>query len=88
MSGVAIYYEAAAWPYPVSANISLDGDSGTFVDLHDYSSTQANQGSASSGATTHWYRTGLKNSSHTVVISLPNNATYAVMDTLMYVHVV
>ncbi|KAJ4000840.1 hypothetical protein F5050DRAFT_1728190 [Lentinula boryana] len=83
-TGVAIYYAAASWPYPVSANISLNGGSGTFVDLHDYQSAQANGGSASASATIHWYREGLQNTTHTIVISLANNATYAVLDTLIY----
>ncbi|KAE9399923.1 hypothetical protein BT96DRAFT_857881 [Gymnopus androsaceus JB14] len=84
-TGVAIYYEAASWPYPVSVNISLDGDSGTFVDLRDYLSPQTpTTGSASVSASTHWYRTGLNNTSHTIVISIPDNATTAVVDALIY----
>ncbi|KAJ4473647.1 hypothetical protein J3R30DRAFT_703445 [Lentinula aciculospora] len=83
-TGIAIYYAAASWPYPVSANISINGGSGTFVDLHDYQSAQTNGGSASASATIHWYRTGLKNTSHTIVISLAKNASYAVLDTLIY----
>ncbi|KAJ3839200.1 hypothetical protein F5878DRAFT_135213 [Lentinula raphanica] len=83
-TGVAIYYAAASWPYAVSANISLNGGAGTFVDLRDYNSAQSNGGSASASATVHWYRTGLKNTSHNVVVSLANNATYAVLDTLIY----
>ncbi|KIK61633.1 hypothetical protein GYMLUDRAFT_42650 [Collybiopsis luxurians FD-317 M1] len=83
-TGVAVYYMAASWPYPVSARVVLDGDSGTFVDLRDYGSTQSLEGSASVNASVHWSRTGLQNATHTVVLSLPSNATYAVMDTLIY----
>ncbi|KAJ3877071.1 hypothetical protein F5051DRAFT_453339 [Lentinula edodes] len=83
-TGVAIYYAAASWPYPVSANISIDGGSGTFVDLHDYQSAQTNGGSASASATIHWFQTGLSNTSHTIIVSLAKNATYAVLDAFIY----
>ncbi|KIK61632.1 hypothetical protein GYMLUDRAFT_260673 [Collybiopsis luxurians FD-317 M1] len=83
-TGIAVYYMAASWPYPVSVKVALDGDSGTFVDLRDYGSTQSDGGSASADASMRWSRTGLKNATHTVVVSLPSNATYAVMDTLIY----
>ncbi|KAF9059712.1 hypothetical protein BDP27DRAFT_452560 [Rhodocollybia butyracea] len=89
-SGIEIYYVAASWPYDVGSSISLDGDTATYVDLRDWTSTETSGGSASEHATVHWYRTGLENTSHTIVISLPANDsdtndsdTYAVVDAFM-----
>ncbi|KAJ7149766.1 hypothetical protein C8R43DRAFT_1068136 [Mycena crocata] len=69
--GVAVYYLAPRWPYPVSTRLALDSGLPISVNLTDpNSSTTPSGGSESAQSSVAWAATGLRNTTHTVVLTL------------------
>lgn len=81
--GVAFYYWAPLWPYPVTTLVNVDGYS-KVVDLQDYSSPQQQccvAESRSSQIRTSF--TGLSNGVHSVVCSMAPGGQFVVVDAFM-----
>ncbi|KAJ6587443.1 hypothetical protein DFH09DRAFT_909559 [Mycena vulgaris] len=82
-TGVAVYYLAPRWPYPVSTRLSLDGGPPVLVNLTDPNSSPSPAGGSESAAySVAWSATSLANKSHTVVATMGN---YIIVDGFMCV---
>ncbi|KAF7325205.1 hypothetical protein MKEN_00564700 [Mycena kentingensis (nom. inval.)] len=83
-TGVAVYYLAPRWPYPVDSRVSLDGGAAVVVNLTDpVASTTDAGGSESAMWSIAWFAEGLRNTSHRVVVSIGPTG-YIVVDGWMY----
>ena len=78
--GTAIYFYSPRWPYAVNVGISLDFEPAQLVDLVDH---RQPGGPATVTSKLAWESTGLENIEHTLVVSVYDGETYAVVDRLM-----
>ncbi|KAF7324483.1 hypothetical protein MKEN_00489000 [Mycena kentingensis (nom. inval.)] len=84
-TGVAVYFLAPLWPYSVTTQISLNGGVAEVLNLTDpLASTTSTGGSESALSAPVWSKTGLKNTSHTVVVSMGPAKDGIVVDGFMY----
>ncbi|KAJ7584999.1 hypothetical protein C8J56DRAFT_862607 [Mycena floridula] len=82
-TGVAIYYLAPLWPYPVGAQVAVDSASSILVDMQDYSRSSPD-GPETVASAPIFQLTGLKNEPHTLKISFPSEKQYLALDGLIY----
>ena len=73
------------WPYLVNTAISLDHGRPTLVDLVDHSRPRTHGGPQTVQSHVVWKATGLKNTRHSLLISVGAGQPYAIVDGLMYV---
>ncbi|KIY73926.1 hypothetical protein CYLTODRAFT_485065 [Cylindrobasidium torrendii FP15055 ss-10] len=85
-TGVAIYYLSSMWPYPVNSTVTLDGEDSVFLNLTDPGATPANGGSASAQWGPRWFKTGLSNTTHELVVTMSSKqgGTWIVVDGFIY----
>ncbi|KAJ7054256.1 hypothetical protein C8F01DRAFT_1164551 [Mycena amicta] len=84
-TGVAIYYLAPLWPYPVSTQLRLDGGAPVIVNLTDpIASTTSEGGSESAQSSVAWYASGLSNTTHTLVLSMAPTGDAIVADGFIF----
>jgi hypothetical protein len=83
-TGVAIYYVAAGWPYTVNTQLTLDSGNPEVVYMVDPNHQGQVGDPPSSGYQVRWQRTGLTNTTHTLVASMWSGGTYVVVDALIY----
>ncbi|KAF6748902.1 hypothetical protein DFP72DRAFT_1073737 [Ephemerocybe angulata] len=81
-TGVAVYFQAPLFPFPIQSNVSLDGKRGTVLDLQDHDSPERKNASATvaSGVIERGVWTNLENVKHTVRVTVPIGNTAAVVD--------
>ena len=79
-TGVAVYYVAPLWPYKVTTEVCLDSHAGIPIDLQDHSGTVG----LTVPAAPRWGMTGLKNTSHPLIVYTEANGSYIVVDSFMY----
>ncbi|KAJ7143902.1 hypothetical protein C8R44DRAFT_973709 [Mycena epipterygia] len=81
-TGVAVYYLAPRWPYPVSTRLSLDGGPSTLVNLTDPNTPPIPAGGPESApSSVAWSATGLTNKSHILVATIGN---FIIVDGFIY----
>jgi len=86
-TGVAFYYMAPQWAYPVNTIINIDnGNITTNIDLDDHALPQTGPGLAESiQCLVLWGSGELENGQHTVVASMPQGGPpFVVVDAFMY----
>ncbi|KAJ7059562.1 hypothetical protein C8F01DRAFT_216364, partial [Mycena amicta] len=71
-TGIAVYFLAPRWPYPVTTKLTLDDASVFIVDLTDPATRTTESESAPWSIV--WSATGLTNSTHTLVVSMDVDA--------------
>lgn len=81
-TGVAIYYLAAKWAFPVTTSLKLDNDPIDIVNLTDPKPPPGATG-ASEDYSIVWSRTGLDNVEHTLVNTV-GSGNYGLMDGIIY----
>ena len=75
---------ACLWPYPVSTNYAIDGNAPITIDMQDHSVPATSGGdpaTVASGVLGHW--TSDANQEHTIRVTIPNGANFAVVDMFM-----
>ncbi|KAK0242172.1 hypothetical protein EDD85DRAFT_810245 [Armillaria nabsnona] len=84
-TGVAVCVLYPLWPYPVSVMITVDGGVKTILNLTDaVASTTEPGGSESSQSCVRWCMTGLSNSEHEAVVTMPPSGSLIVVDAFSY----
>jgi len=86
-TGIAFYYIAPLWAYPVNTIINIDNGNITYnVDLDDHALPQTESGLQENiGWSVLWGSGELENTLHTVVASMPpGGPQYVVVDAFMY----
>lgn len=89
LQGVAVSFLSPLWPYDVSVNIAVDSGPPTFVNLLDpaYASHKASGGEETVASSSRWNVAGLANGIHKVVVSMPSNGKYVIVDGFMCVDI-
>lgn len=82
-TGVAFYYWAAMWPYPVLNTVTLDG-SASLVNLTDPNPPADAGLPPSRKSSVVFSATGLTNTTHTVRVSIGPGGNYAIVDQFTY----
>lgn len=84
--GIAVYFWAPLWPYQVNTTVTLDGGKGHFLDLTDYDSLgKEGVGQVETVLSqVRWSQPGLEDKEHTLVATMPEGATYLVVDAITY----
>jgi len=83
-TGVAVYFLSPLWPYAVSVELNLDDGAGVTIDLTDPLATPTSGGPETAPWRPVWGATGLSNSSHSLVVSMPIDGNFAVVDGFIY----
>ncbi|KAF8967536.1 hypothetical protein BDZ97DRAFT_1916822 [Flammula alnicola] len=83
-TGVAIYFWSPLWPFRMTTAISLDGTNSELVDLRDHSQPVVEGAPETSQSQVVWFRDGLDNTQHTLVISIGAGRNLAIVDGLQY----
>lgn len=81
--GVDVYYFSPLWPYKVGVDITVDSETPDFVDLLDpsYAGREISPGNPETiPSRVMWQKTGLSNTIHTVVVSMPPGGQFVVVD--------
>ncbi|KAL0945503.1 hypothetical protein HGRIS_000987 [Hohenbuehelia grisea] len=78
-TGVAVYYMASLWAYPVSSQVTLDGALPVHIGLTAPPSS-APIGSEAAPAEVRWSATSLSNTQHTLVVSVASDTGFAIVD--------
>ncbi|KAK6972009.1 hypothetical protein R3P38DRAFT_2669221 [Favolaschia claudopus] len=82
-TGVAVYYVTPLWPYPVSTEITLDNEIRETVNLTDPNASPTSGGSESSLAAITWWKNGLDNNEHRLLLTMPVGGNSIVVDAFM-----
>lgn len=84
--GVAVYLLSPFWPSRVGAQVVLDGQGPFVIDFEDYGVAQERGlGQETLQSQVVWRATGLLDTNHTIVISMPPDMQHVVLDGLMCV---
>ncbi|PPQ79727.1 hypothetical protein CVT25_003294 [Psilocybe cyanescens] len=84
-SWVSFYYSSPLWPYPISTEISVDGNKPTVVDLQDHSApSDSDAVSPSAGSRVVFSYLGTESRLHTILISGSTTNPYSVVDSLIF----
>jgi hypothetical protein len=85
-TGVSVYFLSPLWPYSVGAQLVLDGNEPTFVDLQDHSKpTSLTGGPETVSSMVVWQAENLNEGNHTLRVEFAQGkAEYVVLDGLIY----
>jgi hypothetical protein len=85
LPGVAIYYMAPLWSYPVNSMLTLDGNHSECVNLQDFSRPATDGGPETVQSAPLWGVEGLEDVEHELVVSMCPGGQFIVVDAFMYV---
>ena len=79
----SVYFLSTLWPYSVSTDYAIDGNTPITIDMQDHSAPATSGGNATvaSGVVGQW--TSSVNQEHTILVTIPPGGTYAVVDMFM-----
>jgi len=85
-TGIAIYYWAPLWPYPVNTMLTVDNNITLTVDLQDPSVpvTEVYGGEETAQSSVRAVFKGLSDGEHTLVASMAPGGRYVIMDALTF----
>ena len=83
--GVAIYFYSPLWTFSVTTQVALDDLPPVLLDLRAYRRPFEDNGPEVVRSSVVWSQTGLANTQHTLLVSVGDGQTFAIMDTLVYV---
>ncbi|KDR67337.1 hypothetical protein GALMADRAFT_147139 [Galerina marginata CBS 339.88] len=81
---VSFYYLSPRWPYPISTEISIDGEAPIVVDLQDHSLPITDSGPSTGGSIGAFSYHGTESKLHTIVVTGSAQNPYAVVDSLVF----
>ncbi|KAF8888148.1 hypothetical protein CPB84DRAFT_1749551 [Gymnopilus junonius] len=81
---VAIYFFAPLFPTAITTAVSLDGADPFPIDLQDPNAVTVDRGRETALSSVVWSATGLDNIRHTLVVSVVQGESSAIVDSLVY----
>jgi hypothetical protein len=76
-----VYFWSPLWPWGITVDVAVDGNTPTTIDLRDYSAAYNQGGSETAQSVPRWGVSGLSDGPHTLVVSMtPGGAGYVVSD--------
>jgi hypothetical protein len=84
--GIAFYYIAPLWAFPVNTSINIDDNITQTIDLENYTATalMLDNSAESDPYAVLWESGLLENTSHTVVLSMATGGQYVIVDAFGY----
>ena len=79
-----MYFLTSLWPYPVSTDYAIDGNTPLTIDMQDHSVPATKPGGNATKASDvvgHW--TSTVNQEHTINVTIPAGAEFAIVDMFM-----
>ncbi|KIM89415.1 hypothetical protein PILCRDRAFT_813343 [Piloderma croceum F 1598] len=84
-TGSAIYYMSPLWPYSANVLITLDNAEPVWVNLtHPSELNTSIYGPEPAKSEVVWGASGLSDSAHKVIMSMPENGSFIALDTFIY----
>ena len=79
-----LYIFSSKWPYPVSADVAIDGKKPLFIDMQDHSPTgtidTGGNASVASKVVGQWTSPKYENQIHTINLTVPQGGNISIVD--------